>query len=184
MARWEKRTIRLPQNHGWRAKPGNKIFVADRGAVQFEIPGDWVIDPGAHSIRIRDRHEPDDDIRLEVSVIQLNPDIDWNELPLVDLVEDVVNREKRDLTGREAMRESHRADLDVAWLQVDFTDPNENRKAHSRICFARGSSVLAFITMDFWPEDRSKVNSVWKDVQGSLKLGERIQDPTMRSKMN
>ena len=184
MEKWGHREFRLPENHGWRAKPGNKIFVANRGAVQFEFPADWVVSPGPHSIRIFDDHEPDDEIRLEVSVIELRPGVEWGDLPLGAVLDHIVDTEERDVTARGAARESKRPGLEAIWLQIDFTDPNENRKAHSRLCLARSADVQTFITMDFWQEDRSKVNSVWKDVLGTLKLGERIDDPTLRSRMN
>ena len=131
-----------------------------------------------------DKEEPDDNIRLEVSVIHVPP-IDWSDLLLTDLIEDAaLSKDSRGLTNRGPFREAKRRDLELAWLEVDFIDPDENRKAHSRICMARGPGVYSFITIDFWPEDRRKVNSVWNDVLGTLKLGEFIQDPTRRSVMN
>ena len=185
MAKWQKRAIRLPKNHGWRAKPGNKIFVADRGAVQFEYPGSWIVSPHeGGSIRFFDKEEPDDNIRLEVSVIHVPP-IDWSDLLLTDLIEDAaLSKDSRGLTNRGPFREAKRRDLELVWLEVDFIDPTEDRKAHSRICLARGPGVYSFITIDFWPEDRRKVNSVWNGVLGTLKLGEVIQDPRMVSRMN
>ena len=73
MPRWEKREFNLSPAHRWQARKGNKIFVADRGAVQFEYPGDWVPSPGEHSFCFYDKPEPDDDIRLECSVIRMPP---------------------------------------------------------------------------------------------------------------
>ena len=185
MAKWQKRAMRLPENHGWSAKAGNKVFIADRGAVQFEFPESWVVSPHeGGSIRLFDKAEPDDDIRLEVSVIHVPP-IDWSELLLTDLIEDAaLSSDSRGLTHRSPFREAKRRDLELAWLEVDFIDPNEDRKAHSRICLARGTGVYSFITIDFWPEDRRQVNSVWNGVLGTLKLGEYIQDPTRRSVLN
>ena len=185
MAKWQKRAIKLPQNHGWRAKLGNKIFVANRGAVQFEYPKDWIVSPHeGGSVRFFDKEEPDDNIRLEVSVIQVPP-IDWSDLLLTDLIEDAaLSKDSRGLTNRGPFREAKRHNLEAAWLEVDFIDPNEDRKAHSRICLARGPGVYTFITIDFWSEDYSQANRVWNGVLGTLKLGEFIQDPTRRSVMN
>ena len=149
MAKWQKRAIKLPQNHGWRAKHGNKIFVANRGAVQFEYPASWIVSPHeGGSVRFFDKEEPDDNIRLEVSVIHVPP-IDWSDLLLTDLIEDAaLSKDSRGLTNRGPFREAKRRDLELGWLEVDFIDPNEDRKAHSRICLARGPGVYSFITID------------------------------------
>src|SRR5437588_5022688 len=40
---YEKVSIPLPATHGWRCKPGNNYFCADRGAVAFEMPAKWVV---------------------------------------------------------------------------------------------------------------------------------------------
>ena len=37
--KWQKRRFNLSDKHRWKAKPGNKIFVINRGAVHFEHPG-------------------------------------------------------------------------------------------------------------------------------------------------
>ena len=47
------------------AAPGNKVFVADAGAMQFERLGDWTIKPGeGGSIRFIDRKEEADADRV------------------------------------------------------------------------------------------------------------------------
>ena len=66
---WRKQVFDLPQNHGWTAKPGNKVFIADRGALRFEIPQDWLVEPNRKSVKFRDAKPPDDTMGLEVSVI-------------------------------------------------------------------------------------------------------------------
>ncbi len=197
--KWSRREFELPRTHGWRTtRPGNKIFVADRGAVQFEFPASWIVDPGPEgSIRLRDKPEPDDSLRLEVSVIQHHvqddraprgyraANIDWSDLPLAKLLLDVTARsERRDVTERGQISEARRRDLEVAWYQIEFMDPGEKRKAYSRLCLARGRGVHSFITLEFWPEDASLANRVWRGVLATLKLGEYISDPTQVSRMN
>lgn len=60
MAEWKSRVVDLPDDHGWSAKPGNSIFVANRGAVHFEYPSGWVITPDGDSICLHDAAAPDD----------------------------------------------------------------------------------------------------------------------------
>src|SRR4051812_47263730 len=38
MADWIKEELKLKKNHSWKAPPGYRIFVADQGAVRFNIP--------------------------------------------------------------------------------------------------------------------------------------------------
>ena len=38
MARWKKEVFNLHPQHRWTAKPGYRIFVADKGAVRFSFP--------------------------------------------------------------------------------------------------------------------------------------------------
>ncbi len=46
------------------AAPGNKVFVADAGAMQFQCLGDWTIKPGeGGSIRLFDRKKEADRAR-------------------------------------------------------------------------------------------------------------------------
>ncbi len=181
MAKWKKHKERLPKNHEWTAAPGNKIFVADAGAMQFEIPRKWTISPGeSGSIRFFDKkNEADADMRLEVSLIYA-PNIDWSGLPLSQLIEDAaLSHDSRDMTGRSPFHEVRRATLEMAWLEVDFVDPAENRPAHSRICMARGPGAYALITLDFWTEDAARAYKVWDSALNSLKL-----DSTSRDRLN
>ena len=51
MANWDKEELELKKSHGWRHKPGKRIFVADRGALRLEFPEDWVVIPDDDSIK-------------------------------------------------------------------------------------------------------------------------------------
>jgi hypothetical protein len=81
-----KDEIKLRRKHTWKATPGCRIFVADRGAVRFDIPQDWVVVPDSDCIKLHDKAPPDDDCVLAVSYMRLPP-IDWSELRLASLVE-------------------------------------------------------------------------------------------------
>ena len=181
MAEWKSGTFDLPDNHGWKARPGNNIFVANRGAVRFEYPSDWVIKPEGNSICLYDREAPDDNMRLQVSVLQLGPDrsiVDWNAMPpLASLMEDaVLAEEPRRCTRKGPPFGASRRNLEYLWLEMDFVDPVGKRKAHSRACLARGGNVQAFITMDYWPEDRRVAAEVWNNMLESLKLADYLYD--------
>lgn len=177
--KWQQATHRMSEDHQWTAAPGNKIFVADAGAMQFEIPHDWVIKPGeGGSIRFFDKEdEVAADMRLEVSLFYVPSTVDWSGLPLVQLIEDsALSGSARGYTDRGPFHEWRRATLEAAWLQVDFIDPVEDRLANSRICMARGPAAHALITLDFWPEHVARARKVWDAALSSLKLDGNSRD--------
>ncbi len=178
MAKWKKHVLKLKDNHTWRAKPGYRIFVADRGAVRFDIPDDWILDPQSDSFQFHDRKPPKDDCRLEVSYLHLPPGIEWSQLPLFQLLDHLVKKDPRTPFHVSEVHTVQRPDLELAWVEIIFLDPVEKREARSRLCLARGANIQPCITMDFWPADAERVCPVWDEVLRSLQLGVYIKDPT------
>ncbi len=170
MGIWKQQVHRLPTDHRWTARPGHRIFVADGGAVLFEFPRLWVVTPGPDRIEILDRPPPGDRCRLAASYLRL-PDADWSGLPLSRLLVDVVAEVDEEIIARGPVIEMARAGLELAWSELRFVDPEERRQARSRLCLGRGSRIQCLITLDFWPEDESRVTPVWEAVVGSLQLG-------------
>ena len=78
------------------------------------------------------------------------PPIDWSDLPLSQLVWEIVNDDHRNIIGQGVIHDVRRPDLELAWTEVIFIDPHERREARSRICLGRGSNIQALITLDFW----------------------------------
>ena len=196
--KWIETEVKLPNNHGWRtSRPGNSVFVAERGAAQFEFPTGWIADPHptGGSIRLRDKPEPDDNFRIEISVLKYfsepNPamgtpaaNIDWSALPLMDMFETAFKDGNHETVRASKIQSARRRDLELLWQHTEFIDPTENRLAFSRQCLARGRGIHAIITMEYWPEDASLGNRVWRGVIATLKLGEYIDDPTQVNRMN
>jgi len=179
MTEWHKETLRLKEKHNWKAKPGYRIFAADQGALRFDVPQAWILDLATSSFKFYDRQPPDDNCTLEVSLIRLPP-IDWSGLPLSQLI--VQATEDEDGCGR--IREGRvlkvdRLDLEMVWAETTFIDPAQKKKAHSRICLARGSNLQVLITLAFWAEDASKLSGVWDEILRSLQLGVFVKDPTI-----
>lgn len=168
----------LKPDHGWRCKPGYQIVVLNRGAVRFDIPKAWVVAPGA-PFTIHDKPEPDDDCRIQVSVFQFPPGIDWSALPLDKLLADTMSGDDdpRNISRTEPVT-IRRPGLEIAWLETLFLDPGENREACSRTCLARGSDVQPLITMDYWVDDATWTLPVWDELIRSLRLGQYVKDPT------
>ena len=180
MAKWDKRTIKLSQPHGWHSRPGYNVFVADRGAVRFDFPEDWLIIPEEYgTIKFHDRQPPDDDCTLAMTVLYLPPG-DWSGLSLVMMVDQVIATDKRGVTRRGPTLQGKRSDLDLAWAEVEFADATQgDRMARSRTCLARAENVQPLITFDFWESDSARFGPAWDEILRSLRVAEPILDPTL-----
>ncbi len=176
--KWEKRVLKLKPEHSWTAPPGYNVFVADRGAVRFNCPQGWVVVPASDSIELYDQPPPDDNCRLAVSYLRL-PAIDWSGLPMAKLVMTAIEGDTRPVLSRGAIVHARRDDLELAWIEIRFVDPQEHREAWSRLAIARGSNLQALITFDFWAEDAGRLEPVWSEVMRSVKLGWYVDDPTL-----
>ena len=174
---WAKETLELRPDHKWTGKPGCRVFVADRGAVRFDFPQDWLIQPAPDCIKLMDKEPPDDNFTLAVSYLRLPPR-DWSGLPLSQLVKVAIDGDTRGLLFLSEIFTVKRPDLEYAWIEGWFIDPNEKRKAFTRLAIARANLIQALITLDFWPEDRERLLPAWDDLPDSLRLGHWIQDPT------
>lgn len=174
--KWTSEEFRLKEHHGWRCKPGYKVFVADRGAVRFDIPQTWTIEPGeSGSIRFHDKPPPDDDARLEMSILRFPP-VDFTDLPPAKLLLNVVDKEDPTELSRSEVNEVTRPDLQLAWIEIKFMDPNERREACNRMCVARCGGLHTLITFVFWADDGQWARPVWKEVLRSLQMGQHYAD--------
>lgn len=177
MPNWVKQTLKVMDDPGWPVTPGCNVFIANRGAVRFDYPHAWVAVPSTDcdSMQLYDRQPPDDNCRIEISVMELNPRIDWSGLPLRQILPDILKDDSRKLYGKAEYVQVKRKDLELVWVEHRFIDPVEKREARSRACLALGSSVMPFITMEYWRNDRGQFVSVWDTVLTSLTLGQYIK---------
>lgn len=177
MSDWTEEKLR--DEHTWSARPGCKIFVADRGALRFDYPETWVLIPGENSINFHDRRPPDDDVHLEVSIMRLPP-ANWSGLPLRDLIPAAISGDHRGIRSRGEIQEATHGDVEIAWIESLFIDKQEEeREAHTRLCLARCGNIQAIITMEFWTEDTERASAAWHTVLETLEMGMHIDDPTL-----
>ena len=179
--RWQKESMELAPNHNWKAAPGHNVFVVDRGAVQFEIPQDWVLGKETDAVTLYNRAQPDDDCRLQLTILYGPPDIDYSDLLLGPMLEQATaasNPESGPLLGSGPVIEEVRPHLELAWRERRFLDPGENREARSRAAIARRRGVHPFFTFDYWPEDTPWCVPVWEHIMRTLRVGNYIADPT------
>lgn len=178
MAEWEKTTLRLKDGHNWQVHEGCKALIADRGAVRFDYPEDWIVAPDEKgTIKIHDRQPPDDDCTLQMTVFYLNPEIDWSALALKPMIEKLMEDDGRFILDRSEVVTFRRGRIEVGWSEIRFMDPTEARPAFSRTCIARCRDIQPLITFDYWESDASRCRPVWETVMATLRLGDTISDP-------
>ena len=174
----QSKTFKLQERHRWKAKPGHSVLVLDRGAVRVDYPEGWIVKHHPDSMKIHDGEPPDDNCVLAVSYIRLPP-IDWSGLPLRELVAAAASGADRGIVERKEIVEEPRSDLELAWIEVRYTDAQEKRPAVSRIAIGRGSGIQCLVTFDFWADDAAQLEPVWKEALRSLVLGWYVDDPTL-----
>ncbi|GAB1538289.1 hypothetical protein NUACC21_09470 [Scytonema sp. NUACC21] len=174
---WMKQTLELKPDHRWEAPPGYKIFVANRGAVRFNVPQNWDLEPQENSFKFRDKKPPDDDCCLEVSFNRLPPH-DWSLFPLKSILKKVVENETRNVIAKSEIFTVKRQTARIVWTEIKFIDTQaEPREAFSRTCIGIGSNVQCLITFDYWVDQAEQLTPVWDEVMRSLTLGLYIRDP-------
>jgi hypothetical protein len=175
--RWHQSTLRMKDNHTWKAPDGYKIVVIDRGAVSFNVPDGWLV-AQLEPFEMHDAPPPDDNARLMVSFWRTPPGIDWTELPLKQLFIQSTEGSKHEILSRSEIIKMARTDLEIVWNEHRFMDPVEHREAYSWIALARGWDIHVLITLDLWVTDAEKLQPTWDEVLRSLQLGRYIEDPT------
>ncbi len=173
---WIKEVLELKEDHHWKSQPGNRIFVAGRGALRFDVPQDWHFEPQEKSFRFLDNKPPKDDACLEAS-FNLLPPADWSEFPLISILRKVVKDDERNPIELGEIIQLKRQTARIVWTQLKFIDPQEHREAYSRICIGLGSGVQCLITFEYWVDDAERMIPVWDTVMESLVLGLYIRDP-------
>jgi hypothetical protein len=178
MAEFQETVLKLKEGHTWRCKSGYKVFVLDRGALRFDVPIDWVMELDKKSVKFYDRQPPDDNCRLEVSLLR-HPQIDWSGLPLDQLLRNSAALNSDEKIRCEDIQRQSRPGVDLAWVEKGSIDPQEHKPARSRIAIVRGTDCHALITLDFWEADAERVVPAWDEVIRSIDMGLKVQDPTI-----
>ena len=170
MVEWQSESIPLPARHGWDAAPDHVLVVVDRGAATFELPRSWTAAPTEEgSLRAHDRPPPDDESRIEVSLIRvpLGP----VRPPLGELLAAIAGEELGVLEQRPP-DQARRDDTELAWVETVHRD--SGRRALARACVAHGRGTTVFLTMDLWEADAERFDGVWQHLLATLKVGRQL----------
>lgn len=175
-----KTTVPLPALHGWQCKPGNNLFIADRGAVAFEIPAKWVIrHDNKQTLTIHDRPPPDDQARISLTVFHLPPVRGgWKQLPLekllIEATESKARKQKKKggkVPAAPVVHREDRPELELVWLEKEpWTDPKNGKKIRCRQVLARARLVQCLMTFDVYEDAADRFQPTWEDVLATLQL--------------
>ncbi|MEP7293270.1 MAG: hypothetical protein ABI835_15910, partial [Chloroflexota bacterium] len=112
-------TGRLADNHTWKAPPGYKIIVIDRGAASFNFPAGWLV-KGFEPLEIHDAEPPNDNARLMVTIWKFPNHVDYTELPLEGLLAQATSQTEREMISKSEIFLPKRDDLQIAWVEHRF----------------------------------------------------------------
>ena len=173
MSKWSKKTFKIDGPFPFKTRPGNNAFVANRGDVYFEIPNTWVIKPKDDLFAFYDKEPPDDSCCMEMSVRHLNLQINWDGVPLGEILLKTAQVDRGE-AFRTDVHEIKRANLHIAWMEDHFIPNNEPRPAISRWMIAKSFDVLPFFTFNFWKDDFEMADKFWTNLLETLRLAEGI----------
>ncbi len=179
--KWNKSEHKLAANHSWKAAPGNKICVLDRGDLQFEYPQHWHVepDPEQSAIKVTDKPPPNDDCVLRVSVLRY-PGLKSGHPSLMLLLQNAMVNTGHYLDAEDIKRVP-REDIEVIWGEYRKIDTKHNREAVWRMAFANSISptrtLYGFLTFGFWPEESDRANRFWDHLLGTLIMDRPVADP-------
>lgn len=172
-----KQDFNLRDDHGWESEEGYKIFVADRGAVRFDVPRDWIIKLKEKSVVFHDLEPPDENAGLEMSFNRLPPH-DWQNFPVKVLLKTALENDSRDIIHNGKITSANRDGMRLAYSDLRCIDAKEKREATSRTLVGIGGNIQVLITFDYWTSDETAMFPVWEAMLRSLRLGLFIPDPT------
>jgi hypothetical protein len=170
-------SIPLPPSHGWRCKPGNELFIADRGAVAFEIPKGWVVKyDSKQGLTIHDQAPPADQARLAMTIFRLPPvQGGWSQIPLDQMMiaveKDRSKKKKHRKQFKLQIHVEHRPEVELVWAEKGtWPDPENGKPIFCRQIMARARLVQVLITFDVYQEVAGKFQAAWEDLLRSIQV--------------
>jgi hypothetical protein len=172
--------VPLPAGHSWICKPGNSLFVAERGAAAFEIPSGWIVrHDGKETVSIHDRPPPADSCRISLTIFHLPPvEGGWDALPLGQMLQQVTEpapRKKRKRASAShqpaAIHSEQRPDLVLAWMDKGCKpDPENGKPIRTRQLLARARLVQVLITFEMYEQCKANFEPAWNDLLRTLRV--------------
>lgn len=153
------------------SKADHKVFIADRGNLQFWYQHDWKFTPKSSGIiKLED---PGEDCILEISYFPL-PQVD---MPLPSPKQQLWMVMQKDAIAakEEDIQVSERNGQRMACVEYSYEDPNEHREARGFMAIVSNRLFQSLITFCFWPEHAVKFKPALQMVLDSFVLGTGFQ---------
>lgn len=173
----EERLVLNP-DHGWTSEPGCQVFVADRGAVRFDFPRGWCIEPGEQgAIRVQDRPSPDQSRSLQLTLNYLRDDLDWTGVTTSRIRDELVRRQSRKISRQDPIgQDASRDGLQFSWSSPLSLDSG----GFFQVLVARKWNIQAIFRYEFTPAPDNSHESFWSILLKTVVLGDYVEDPTQR----
>jgi hypothetical protein len=171
--RWKKISVPLDPGHKWQCKPGNQLFIADRGAVTFEFPQGWVVrHDQVDTITLHDRAPPDDSARVSLTIFRLPPvEGGWSQLPLNQMLKSKPAQDDED-RGEMVVHDVARPGMEMIWGEKQpYPDPENGKLIRCRHVLARARGIQALISFDVYVDADERFAGAWDDLLLTLQLG-------------
>ncbi|MGH7598334.1 MAG: hypothetical protein ACREOI_18415 [bacterium] len=153
------------------SKTNHKVFIADRGNVQFWYPHDWKFTPkNSGIIKLED---PGEDCILEISYLPL-PQVD---IPLPSPKQQLWMVMQKDAIAakEEDIQVSERNGQFTACVEYSYEDHIEHREARRFMAIVSNRLFQSLITFCFWPEHAARLKPALQMVLDSFVLGTGFQ---------
>ena len=167
--RERRRAMRVPADHGWKAREGYQIVVADRGAVRFDVPREWQVERGDDcDLVATDRPPPDDDCRLKMSLLpmRLPPEVEGP--PLLEMMGWISDPQDLEVTAIFEPVIEPCAGAELAWSELHYVE--DGRDAISRTVVARGGGLHVVFTLALWSDQRERFEPAWTELRRSIEV--------------
>jgi hypothetical protein len=182
---WTSIQSKIPSTSEWKCAPGYKIFVGNKGTVRVDVPVDWIVLPGEHTVRFLDREPPHDRCSIQITTNELPEGVDWSSLPHKKLLERIAFAEQGDrkLVKKGKIQDAGRAGIAILWTETKVLDLNQRREAASRLAIGRAGGTQVFLMLDFWPEDRARLDPIWNEALHTMQIGVLVDDPAFYARI-
>jgi hypothetical protein len=148
----------------------------DRGAVRFDYPGHWIVQPDDNSLHLHDQPPSVESCDLGVTIFRVPP-MAARELDLDEMLRDSLEKDRKAYAESEIYHIS-RIGLDISWIEQKYLDKDHQRDARFRVALAR-ETAICLISMNYWADKAATLEPVWDEVLASLTMGMQITDPTL-----
>lgn len=165
--------LQLSDSHGWKARPGHRILVLDRGAVRFDFPRDWTVCFKSNYVYLLDGEPSNETCALAVSFRRVSGIAAYTPLPGV--LQESVRQGPGPAEVCGPPVRFRRWPLEGVWLETRNSERSPEARSYS--CLARAGCTIAFMTFDFRMQDQTRLCPVWNTVLDTLTVGEYVDDP-------